>query len=310
MDNQKGVNIELIKGTLDDYTIKDKNNIVIGRFTITELDKDNKKCNIKLRFYREDNYELLKVTLETILKAIFKNNNTFKANFIVSEDINLRAFLEIGFTLEAIFTDNIFIKGNFYDELSFGINRNEYSNQGRNNIVELQGKNILIRNFTPDDAEELLQYYIRNEEHLKPFEPTRDSSFYTYDTQKEILLESYRQLMTGVGSDLGIYIEGKLIGKAKISNIVYGVFKSGILGYSIDKQYEGKGYMKEAINLILNYAKEYLDLHRIEASVLTTNQRSKGVLLSCNFEEVGTNKKYLYINGKWSDHITFYKILS
>ena len=310
MDNQKGVNIELIKGTLDDYIIKDKNKIVIGRFTITELDKENKKCNIKLKFYREDNYELLKITLETILKAIFKNNNTFKANFIVSEDINLRAFLDIGFTLEAIFTDNIFIKGNFYDELSFGINRNEYLNQGRNNIVELQGKNILIRNFTPDDAEELLQYYIRNEEHLKAFELVRDSSFYTYETQKEILLESYRQLMTGVGSDLGIYIEGKLIGKAKISSIVYGVFKSGILGYSIDKEYEGKGYMKEAINLVLNYAKEYLDLHRIEASVLTTNERSKGVLLACNFEEVGINKKYLYINGKWSDHITFYKILS
>ncbi|MDU2265866.1 GNAT family protein [Clostridium celatum] len=310
MDNQKGVNIELIKGTLDDYIIKDKNKIVIGRFTITELDKENKKCNIKLKFYREDNYELLKITLETILKAIFKNNNTFKANFIVSEDINLRAFLDIGFTLEAIFTDNIFIKGNFYDELSFGINRNEYLNQGRNNIVELQGKNILIRNFTPDDAEELLQYYIRNEEHLKAFEPVRDSSFYTYETQKEILLESYRQLMTGVGSDLGIYIEGKLIGKAKISSIVYGVFKSGILGYSIDKEYEGKGYMKEAINLVLNYAKEYLDLHRIEASVLTTNEKSKGVLLACNFEEVGINKKYLYINGKWSDHITFYKILS
>ena len=26
MDNQKGVNIELIKGTLDDYIIKDKDN--------------------------------------------------------------------------------------------------------------------------------------------------------------------------------------------------------------------------------------------------------------------------------------------
>ena len=78
MNNQKGVNIELIKGTLDDYIIKDKDKIVIGRFTITELDKENKKCNLKLRFYREDNYDLLKVTLEAILKAIFKDNNIFK----------------------------------------------------------------------------------------------------------------------------------------------------------------------------------------------------------------------------------------
>lgn len=309
MDNQKGVNIELIKGTLDDYIIKDKNNIVIGRFTITELDKENKKCNLKLKFYREDNYELLKITLETILKAVFKDKNIFKANMIVSENINLKPFLDSGFTLEAIFTDNIFLKGNFYDELSFGINRNEYLKSSRSNVVEIKGKNVLIRNFTPDDAQELLEYYLRNKDHLKEFEPVRDSSFYTYETQKEILLESYRQLMNGVGSDLGIYIDGKLIGKAKISNIVYGVFKSGILGYSIDKECEGRGYMKESIRLVLEYAKEYLDLHRVEASVLTTNSRSKGVLLACGFEEVGVNKKYLFINGKWSDHITFYKIL-
>lgn len=309
MDNQREVNIELIKGTLDDYIVKDKDKIVIGRFTITELDKENKKCNLKLKFYRENNYDLLKITLEDILKAVFKDKNIFKANVVVSENINLKPFLDIGFTLEAIFTDNIFTKGSFYDELSFGINRNEYLNSGRNNIVEMKGKNILIRNFTPDDAQELLEYYLRNKEHLREFEPVRDASFFTYETQKEILLESYRQLMTGVGSDLGIYKDNKLIGKAKISNIVYGVLKSGILGYSIDKEYEGKGYMKEAINLVLEYTKEYLDLHRIEASVLTTNERSKGVLLSCGFEEIGINKKYLYINGKWSDHITFYKIL-
>ena len=309
MDNQKEVNIELIKGTLDDYIVKDKDKIVIGRFTITELDKENKKCNLKLKFYREDNYDLLKITLEAILKAVFKDKNTFKSNIVVSENINLKPFLDTGFTLEAIFTDNIFIKGSFYDELSFGINRNEYLNAGRNNIVDIKGKNISIRNFTPDDAEELLEYYLRNKEHLREFEPVRDASFFTCETQKEILLESYRQLMTGSGSDLGIYIDNKLIGKAKISNIVYGVFKNGILGYSIDKEYEGRGYMKEAINLVLEYAKEYLDLHRIEASALTTNERSKGVLLACGFEEVGVNKKYLYINGKWSDHITFYKIL-
>lgn len=309
MENQKEIYIELVNGTLNDYVIKDKDKILIGRFTIIDLDKENKKCNVKLKFYRDKNYDLLKDALKSILKAIFKDNDIFKANFIVNESSNLSPFLDMGFTLEAIFTDNLFVKGNFQDELGLGINRNEYINCGRSNIVEIAGENIGIRNFTPDDAEELTEYYIRNKEHLKSFEPTRDNNFYTYETQREILLESYRQLMSGVGSDLGIYIDDKLIGKIKISNIVYGVFKSGIVGYSIDKEYEGKGYMTEAVKLTLDYAKNYLDLHRLEASILTDNMRSKGVLLACGFEEVGLNKKYLFINGNWKDHITFYKIL-
>ena len=268
MNNQKDINIELVKGTRDDYTIKDKNKIVIGSFSILEIDKENKKCNVKFKFYRNDNYDLLKDTLHLILKVIFKEDNIFKTNIIVDENINLRAFLDLGFTLEGIFTDNIFIKGSFYDELSFGINKNEYFNGNRNNIVEIKGQRITIRNFTPDDAEDLLHYYERNKEHLKPFEPQRDSSFYTYETQKELLLESYRQLMNGNGCDLGIYFNKRLIGKIKVSNIVYGVFKSGIVGYSIDKEYEGKGFMREALKLVLKYSKDYLDLHRIEASVL------------------------------------------
>ena len=290
MNNQKDINIELVKGTRDDYTIKDKNKIVIGSFSILEIDKENKKCNVKFKFYRNDNYDLLKDTLHLILKVIFKEDNIFKTNIIVDENINLRAFLDLGFTLEGIFTDNIFIKGSFYDELSFGINKNEYFNGNRNNIVEIKGQRITIRNFTPDDAEDLLHYYERNKEHLKPFEPQRDSSFYTYETQKELLLESYRQLMNGNGCDLGIYFNKRLIGKIKVSNIVYGVFKSGIVGYSIDKEYEGKGFMREALKLVLKYSKDYLDLHRIEASVLVDNEKSKKVLINTGFEEVGINK--------------------
>ena len=89
---------------------------------------------------------------------------------------------------------------------------------------------------------------------------------------------------------------------------MYGVFKSAVLGYSIDEEYQGKGYMKEAVNLTVNYAFRDLDLHRVEASVLLDNEKSKGVPLSNGFKELGINEKYLFINGVWQDHITYYKI--
>ncbi len=309
MSENRGISIDLVKGTFSDYIIKDKNNIFIGRFTIVELDKDNKKCTVKLKFYREKKYDLLKETVQSILRAVFKDTNIYKTNILVDENIEYKVFLDLGFTLEGILTENIFSNGVFLDELSFGINRNEYNNQNRNFMVELKGANITVKNFTPDCAEDLLNYYLENKEHLSNYEPSRDNTFYTYEVQKGILLESYKNLMSGTGVDLGIYKDDKLIGKIKLSNIVYGVFKSGIIGYSIDKDFQGKGYMKEAVKLVLDYAKDELELHRIEASVLTDNEKSKSVLVGCGFEEVGLNKKYLFINGAWRDHITFFKIL-
>ena len=108
--------------------------------------------------------------------------------------------------------------------------------------------------------------------------------------------------------DFGIFKNNKLIGKIKISNIVYGIFKNGIIGYSIDKDECGKGYMKESLNAIVDYSFQELGLHRLEASALLDNERSRRVLISCGFKELGINENYLFINGKWRDHITYYKI--
>lgn len=309
MSEGKNVNIELVKGSLNDYIIKDKNNIFIGNFSIIELDKENKRCNLKLKFFKEKKLELLRQALLNILNVIFKDSNIYKVNILVDENTNCSVFLDLGFILEGIITENIFHNGIFLDELSFGINRIEFNRKYRSNIIKIKGKNITLKNFTPDCAEELMNYYIRNKDHLSNYEPSRDNNFYTIEAQRDILFESYKQLMNGTSIDLGIYFEEKLIGKIKISNIVYGVFKSGIVGYSIDKEYQGRGFMKEALSLIIKYAKEELDLHRLEASVLVDNSRSKSVLISTGFKEIGINESYLFINGAWRDHITFYKII-
>ncbi|MGL4329627.1 MAG: GNAT family N-acetyltransferase, partial [Clostridium sp.] len=279
MGSHKEVNIELVKGALNDYVIKDKDKIVAGRFTIGELDKENKRSTIRFKFYRENNYELLKASIDMILKTVFKDGNINKVNFLVSETSDISGFLDLGFTLEAILSENLMVNGTIVDELGLGITRNEYISSIKNNIVHMKGNRITIRNFTPADAEELTNYYIRNKEHLREFEPSRDNSFYEVEVQRKILIESYKQLMIGTGMDLGIYLKDKLIGKIKVSNIVHGVFKSAFIGYSIDKEHEGKGYMKEAVLLVEKYCKQYLDLHRLEASVLVDNIKSKRVLL-------------------------------
>lgn len=302
------VKIQADKSCEEEYIIKDNNDIIVGRFNITELNVSNKRCDVKMNFYRENNYELLCDTLSLVLSAIFKNSKVFKVNIRSVENININAFLNLGFTLEGILSQNEYCKGEYLDELFFGITRIEYSKQKNYPMIELEGKNIILRNLNPGDAQELVEYYNKNKNYLAPFEPTRDSGFYTLENQRSLLIESYRQMLNGTNVDLGIFKENKFIGKIKISNIVCGSLKSGVLGYSIDEDEQGNGYMKESVKLILNYAFLDCDLHRVEASALVDNIKSRKVLESIGFKLVGINEKYLLVNGKWRDHATYYII--
>ena len=309
MSFDKNVFIEAIRGNDREYVVKDKVGIILGRFFLKDLDSKNKKVDVKFKFYKEYNYKLMKETLRKILKVLFAEKDIYKINLFVSDIKNFNAYLDLGFMLEGILSDNVCNNGIQKDEYIMGININDFNDKVKLVQFQLNTERLTLRNLTPENTEKMLDYYIRNEEHLRQYEPTRDSGFYTYEGQKEILTESFRQFIDGTSIDLGIFKDEKLIGKIKLSNIVYGILRNAFVGYSIDKEHQGKGYMKEALNTVCSYAFEEMGLHRLEASVLIDNEKSKSVLIGCGFEEIGINKKYLFINGAWKDHITFFKIL-
>ena len=308
MSFDKNVFIEAIRGNDREYVVKDKVGIILGRFFLKDLDSKNKKVDVKFKFYKEDNYKLMKETLRKILKVLFAEKDIYKINLFVSDIKNFNAYLDLGFMLEGILSDNVCNNGIQKDEYIMGININDFNDKVKLVQFQLNTERLAIRNLTPENTEEMLDYYIRNEEHLRQYEPTRDSSFYTYEGQKEILTESFRQFIDGTSIDLGIFKDEKLIGKIKLSNIVYGILRNAFVGYSIDKEHQGKGYMKEALNTVCSYAFEEMGLHRLEASTLMDNSRSQGVLKACGFNELGISEKYLYINGEWRDHKIFYKV--
>ena len=308
MSFDKNVFIEAIRGNDREYVVKDKVGIILGRFFLKDLDSKNKKVDVKFIFYKEYNYKLMKETLRKILKVLFAEKDIYKINLFVSDIKNFNAYLDLGFMLEGILSDNVCNNGIQKDEYIMGININDFNDKVKLVQFQLNTERLALRNLTPENTEEMLDYYIRNEEHLRQYEPTRDSGFYTYEGQKEILTESFRQFIDGTSIDLGIFKDEKLIGKIKLSNIVYGILRNAFVGYSIDKEHQGKGYMKEALNTVCSYAFEEMGLHRLEASTLMDNSRSQGVLKACGFNELGISEKYLYINGEWRDHKIFYKV--
>lgn len=300
MSFDKNVFIEAIRGNDREYVVKDKVGIILGRFFLKDLDSKNKKVDVKFKFYKEDNYKLMKETLRKILKVLFAEKDIYKINLFVSDIKNFNAYLDLGFMLEGILSDNVCNNGIQKDEYIMGININDFNDKVKLVQFQLNTERLALRNLTPENTEEMLDYYIRNEEHLRQYEPTRDSGFYTYEGQKEILTESFRQFIDGTSIDLGIFKDEKLIGKIKLSNIVYGILRNAFVGYSIDKEHQGKGYMKEALNTVCSYAFEEMGLHRLEASTLMDNSRSQGVLKACGFNELGIseNTYTLMVNGE------------
>lgn len=310
MDNGQNVSLTPVKGNDNEYIIKDFMGITMGRIFIIELSKENRFCSFRVKFYRNqgEEYKLLKEAVKLILRSLFKNMNILKADAFVDEDSNIRAFTELGFQLEGVVYNSVICSSGYKHELMFGIDKGEFESTLRERELIIKGNSIELKLVKPENAEEVLEYYIRNKEYLKPFEPARDDSFYTLEVQRRDIIENYKQYLNGTGINLGIFKDNKFIGKIRVSNIVIGVFKNSFIGYSIDRAEQGNGYMKEAVKLTSEYVFGSLGLHRIEATTLVDNYKSQAVLLACGFKEIGISEKYLFINGEWRDHKIFYKI--
>ena len=93
-----------------------------------------------------------------------------------------------------------------------------------------------------------------------------------------------------------------LIGSFNISEIIRGPLQQAFLGYYAFAPHAGRGYMREAMPLLLRYAFRRLKLHRIEANIQPTNQPSLALARSAGFVREGFSERYLKVGGRWRDH--------
>jgi len=96
--------------------------------------------------------------------------------------------------------------------------------------------------------------------------------------------------------------DGAIVGFLNLSEIVRGGFKNAFLGYGGVAAYAGRGYMTEAMRLLLREAFTRLDLHRIEANIQPGNKPSIALAQRCGFELEGFSPRYLKVGGRWRDH--------
>ncbi|WP_061939113.1 GNAT family N-acetyltransferase [Collimonas pratensis] len=169
----------------------------------------------------------------------------------------------------------------------------------------IETKRTVLTILHPDAAPLLLAYQMANKEHLAPWEPIRDSDFYTAESCRRRCESAYQAFIDGTAVSF-IALErksNKMIAGCNFSNIVRGPLQACYLGYSVHQEFEGQGLMHEVAQAAIQYAFGELGLHRIMANHLPSNLRSQKLLGRLGFEREGYARAYLKIAGKWEDMV-------
>ncbi|HRS53955.1 MAG TPA: GNAT family N-acetyltransferase [Bacteroidales bacterium] len=81
------------------------------------------------------------------------------------------------------------------------------------------------------------------------------------------------------------------------------------IGILIIKQYREKGYAFETLNIIENYAKNFLNLHQLYCNILENNIASIKLFEKIGYLKTGVKKDWLLHDDKWIAELFFQKIL-
>lgn len=172
--------------------------------------------------------------------------------------------------------------------------------------MQLNGEHIFVKSVEESDVESLLALEVKNKNFFQLFTGVREESFYTNQGQ---LNRIKSEIESGIKDKgylflIGLQKSGEIIGEIFLSEVVRDNLQSCWIGYFLDKEQNGKGFMTEAVKLVVNHAFKELDFHRIEAGVMPHNTGSIKVLLKAGFHKEGIARKNVKINGYWEDHQT------
>lgn len=171
----------------------------------------------------------------------------------------------------------------------------------------LEGPRVSLRLGTPADIPAIIEYYQRNATHLEPWDPRRPVDFYMGPYWERRIASDHDDWAHGRSMHLFVFereAPWRVIGCVNFNNVIQGVAWFCNLGYGLDGQKEGHGLMREALDVALAYAFDGpLNLHRVQANYMPHNRRSGGLLRRLGFVVEGYARDYLFLNGRWEDHV-------
>lgn len=152
-------------------------------------------------------------------------------------------------------------------------------------------------------AEALSDYYERNADRFAPWHPQVSAGHHSVPSWLRRLEYREREFSEGQAAHFVGLVGNRVIATCSITGITYDPAGSGLLGYSVDRDFEGTGTMSTLVRHVVHYASENLRLDRLRASYMPANVRSARLLARLGFVQDGFSRRHLCINGRWEDHV-------
>jgi RimJ/RimL family protein N-acetyltransferase len=105
------------------------------------------------------------------------------------------------------------------------------------------------------------------------------------------------------GARFAIEADGKFIGQCGLFNLDSTAMACE-LGITIgDKEYWGRGYGRDSIRLLLDYAFRLRNFHKVWLRVQGDNERAMRAYRACGFVEEGRLREHVFSNGRYLDFV-------
>ena len=174
----------------------------------------------------------------------------------------------------------------------------------------LVGPRVELRPLTAGDWDQWHEVRVRSRDWLEPWEPFGEPGTADPASDAEAFKARCgaweRQRHFDAAYGFGIFLrKGRFIGEVSLGSVQRGPFQSANVGYWIDEAEAGRGYMPEAVVLVIRFAFEALGLHRVEAAIVPRNKASRRVAEKIGLRDEGTSDRFLQIRGVWEDHVRY-----
>ncbi len=153
------------------------------------------------------------------------------------------------------------------------------------------------------DVDELFALTERSRDTLREWLPFVDNVRSVKDTE-HFVRNAMQQYVDNNGIQAGIYYEGKLAGVIGYHQVNW-QHKWTSIGYWLGNDFVGKGLVTNSMKAFIDFAFDYLKLHRIEVRVAVGNIRSRTIPKVLGFNEEGRLRDAEWLYDHYVDQVVY-----